>query len=90
MKDQLETIIADTLHSLIQEGVIPPEVSPRVQVTRTKDESHGDFASNVALALAKPCGKNPREMADLIVARLNNHPDIVQIDIAGPGFINFL
>ena len=57
MKEQLENLIAQTLASLKQQNILPAEVEPRIQVTRTKDESHGDFASNIAMMLAKPCGK---------------------------------
>ena len=89
MKEQLESLIAQTLESLKQQGILPAEVEPRVQVTRTKDENHGDFASNIAMMLAKPCGKNPREVAQLFVDSLPENTDIVKTDIAGPGFINF-
>lgn len=89
MKEQLESLIAQTLESLKQQGILPAEVEPRVQVTRTKDESHGDFASNIAMMLAKPCGKSPREVAQLFVDSLPENTDIVKTDIAGPGFINF-
>lgn len=89
MKEQLENLIAQTLTSLKQQGIVPAEVEPRIQVTRTKDESHGDFASNIAMMLAKPCGKNPREVAQLFVDSLPKNSDIVKTDIAGPGFINF-
>lgn len=89
MKEQLENLIAQALESLKQQGILPAEVEPRVQVTRTKDESHGDFASNIAMMLAKPCGKNPREVAQLFVDSLPENSDIVKTDIAGPGFINF-
>lgn len=89
MKEQLEQLIAQTLDSLKADGSIPAELSPSVQVTRTKDENHGDFASNIALMLAKPCGKPPRELAELFVSKLPDNSDIQKTEIAGPGFINF-
>ena len=89
MKEQLENLIAKTLDSLKQQGILPAEVKSHIQVTRTKDESHGDFTSNIAMILAKPCNKNPRKMAQLFVNNLPKNNDIVKTDIAGPGFINF-
>ncbi len=59
-----------------------------VQVTRTKDKAHGDFATNVALQLAKPARKKPRDVAEAIVARLPASGLVARTEIAGPGFIN--
>jgi arginyl-tRNA synthetase len=58
-------------------------------VERTRDASHGDFASNIAMRLAKPAGKNPRELAATIVEQIGDSDQIDRVDIAGPGFINF-
>ncbi len=58
-------------------------------VERTRDASHGDFASNVAMRLAKAARTNPRELAAAIVARIGASDDIEAVDVAGPGFINF-
>jgi arginyl-tRNA synthetase len=56
----------------------------------TRDPSHGDFATNLALVLAKPLGRKPREVAEALVASLALPPEFVdKIEIAGPGFINF-
>lgn len=55
---------------------------------RTRQKEHGDFATNVAMTLAKPAKRSPREIAELIVAALPDDPLIVNVDIAGPGFIN--
>lgn len=55
---------------------------------RTRQKEHGDFATNVAMTLAKPAGKNPRELAELIVAALPKDELITEVNIAGPGFIN--
>ncbi|HSC48557.1 MAG TPA: arginine--tRNA ligase, partial [Gammaproteobacteria bacterium] len=56
---------------------------------RTRDRTHGDFATNVALILAKSAGKKPRELAAAIVAALPASPLVERTEIAGPGFINF-
>jgi arginyl-tRNA synthetase len=65
------------------------ELSIESTVERTRDASHGDFASNIAMRLAKPAGKNPRELAATIVEQIGDSDQIDRIDIAGPGFINF-
>ncbi|MGA9852944.1 MAG: arginine--tRNA ligase [Gammaproteobacteria bacterium] len=56
---------------------------------RTRDRSHGDFATNVALALAKRAGKKPRDLAQTILAALPKSELVSKVEIAGPGFINF-
>ncbi|MBT8086837.1 MAG: arginine--tRNA ligase, partial [Gammaproteobacteria bacterium] len=58
-------------------------------IERTRDASHGDFASNVAMRLAKPARRNPREIAASIIAAIPEDPSVERIEIAGPGFINF-
>ena len=58
-------------------------------IERTRDSSHGDFASNVAMRLAKPARMNPREIATSIVAQLPSSDQVDRVDVAGPGFINF-
>ncbi|MCB1466374.1 MAG: arginine--tRNA ligase, partial [Rhizobiaceae bacterium] len=60
----------------------------RVTVEPPRDASHGDLATNAAMVLAKPCGQNPRALADRLVAELKNDPAIVSADVAGPGFVN--
>jgi len=63
---------------------IPLEVS----VERPKNREHGDYATNVALVLAKKAGIAPRALADLLVESLGNSADIAKVDVAGPGFLN--
>lgn len=58
-------------------------------VERTRDAGHGDFASNIAMRLAKPARKNPREIAATIIEALGDSAVIDKVEIAGPGFINF-
>lgn len=92
MKEQLEQSITDTVNTLKGKGLIPEDAQPKAMVTRTKDESHGDFACNIALSLAKPCGKAPRDVAQWFVDELDAikaDANIQSMDIAGPGFINF-
>ncbi|MDO5025477.1 MAG: arginine--tRNA ligase [Trueperella sp.] len=61
---------------------------PEIRVERPRSRAHGDWSSNVAMQLAKPAGKNPRELAQIIADRLVADPGISQVEIAGPGFIN--
>ncbi|MBT9370363.1 arginine--tRNA ligase [Rhizobium sp. CSW-27] len=60
----------------------------RVTVESPRDPSHGDVATNAAMVLAKPLGTNPRALADVIAARLKEDADVVEVTVAGPGFIN--
>jgi len=59
-----------------------------VTVERARDAQHGDFASNVAMRLAKPAGRNPRELAAAIIAALPANTLISRAEVAGAGFIN--
>ncbi|MFL6075156.1 MAG: arginine--tRNA ligase [Mycobacteriales bacterium] len=63
-------------------------VPESVAVQRPKAAEHGDYASNVALQLAKRAGRGPRELAELIAKRLTERPGIGHVDVAGPGFLN--
>lgn len=58
-------------------------------VERTRELSHGDFASNLAMMLARPLKQNPRALAQMIVEQIGEDPRIEKIEIAGPGFLNF-
>lgn len=89
MKEELTALLRDSLAQLVSDGVLPESVSPQVKIDRTKDKSHGDLATNLALTLAKPAGKNPRELAKLICAALPASELVAKTEIAGPGFINF-
>ncbi len=89
MKQQLADLIQQALDALIAQGAIPADITPNIQIDRTRDPSHGDLASNIALTLAKPAGKNPRELAALICDALPATGFIKSTEVAGPGFINF-
>jgi arginyl-tRNA synthetase len=80
------------LAGLVQEAVrhVFPEAGDIVvELDRPKNADHGDFATNVALQLAKRVGRKPREAAEAIVAALPRNDEVERADIAGPGFINF-
>lgn len=86
MKTHLQHLIAQALRQM--EG--PPAVDPQdIPLERTRERSHGDFASTIALALAKTLRCKPRELAERIVAALPGSAHLVKVEIAGPGFINF-
>jgi len=89
MKETLEVLLHEAVNSLQQNGVIDKELSPNIAVERTRDAQHGDFASNLALILAKTAKRNPRDLAQSIVDALPDSRLIQKVSIAGPGFINF-
>ncbi len=88
MKDQLLSLFEQAIAQLKTDKVVPVEHEVNVQFERTRQKDHGDFATNVAMTLAKPARRNPRELAELIVAALPQDSLITKVDIAGPGFIN--
>ena len=89
MKERLITLIDSALDSLIAEGSLPADAKRPAQIDRTKDKSHGDFATNIALMLAKPAGMKPRDLAEKLIAALPADNAVAKVEIAGPGFINF-
>lgn len=89
MKTHLQNLVAQALQPLQQEGWLPAGELPAIPLERTRDRTHGDFASTIALALAKTAHRKPRELAERIVAALPASHQIIKVEIAGPGFINF-
>ena len=74
---------------LIEQESLPKFDIPAIQIERTKDKAHGDFACNIAMMLARSVKKNPRQIASLLVENLVEADFITKVEIAGPGFINF-
>ena len=89
MKSQLQALLDKALQQLQQQQVIPTDWVNKSTLERTRDNSHGDWASNLAMVAAKAAGLKPRDLAQKIVDALPNNAVISKIDIAGPGFINF-
>ncbi len=89
MNTAIQHVLTTALTTLQQQGVIPADFNNTSGLTRTRDRKHGDFASNIAMLAAKPAGLKPRDLAEKIVAVLPHHSDILKVDIAGAGFINF-
>ena len=88
MKDQLQDLIKKCVQDLISKGILI-EMPPNVRLDHTKDNSHGDYATNIALMLSKQAKMNPVDLAKIIVDQLEESSFINKIEIAGPGFINF-
>jgi len=89
MKDTIRQLIQQALTHLVKEGVLPEGLTPAIQVENARDKTHGDFASNIAMMLAKPAGMKPRDLAEKIIQALPADPQISKAEIAGPGFLNF-
>ena len=87
--EELSKIIKESLESLIAAGKLEISQSPEIKIERPKNKEHGDYSCNIALVVAKPVGKNPRDIAQLFVDKLGANPSIKKIEIAGPGFLNF-
>jgi arginyl-tRNA synthetase len=88
MKDQLQDLLKKCIQDLINEGLIN-EMPSKIRLDHTKDKSHGDYATNIALMLAKQAKTSPLELAKIIVNQLEDASFIKKTEIAGPGFINF-
>jgi len=89
VKARLERQLAAALETLKADGVVPVDVAPVITVTRSKEPAHGDFTTNLAMQLAKPAKRLPRDIAQAIIKALPPSDDVCDVSIAGPGFINF-
>ena len=89
MQEHIQSLISQALDSLVADKTLTEADASRITIERTRDPAHGDFATNIALALAKQAGVNPRQLATAIIAAIPEDRDIDAIEIAGPGFINF-
>lgn len=89
----LAAAILESVKAAIAKGELPAELSSNtaldeITLERPKNRDHGDYATSIALALAKSAGKPPRQIAEIIAGSLKSNEIIERIDIAGPGFIN--
>jgi len=83
-----EVVAAEVL-ALVKAGALPEGLDlSRIAVEPPRDPSHGDLSTNAAMVLAKPAGKNPRELAQQLADRLRAHADVTSAEVAGPGFLN--
>lgn len=88
MKEQITSLFEAVLDQLMARGQLTEDARRPVHVEATRDPTHGDFATNVALLHAKALGLAPRQLAEQLVSQLPTHPQIAGVEIAGPGFIN--
>ena len=89
MKNHILSLLKSSLDKLAKTYPIDEKIINNIKIERTKDKSHGDFATNVAMLLCKSLSKNPREVATLIIENLDKSQIVEKTEIAGPGFINF-
>ncbi|NBP72744.1 MAG: arginine--tRNA ligase, partial [Alphaproteobacteria bacterium] len=81
--------IEEIVGGLTADGTMPADLAlNRISVEPPRDPSHGDISTNVAMVLAKPAGRKPRDLAGMIAGRLSESDGVDSVDIAGPGFIN--
>ncbi len=88
MKDQLQDLLNKCIQELISKGTLN-EMPSKIRIDHTKDNSHGDYATNIALMLSKQAKMSPVELAKIIIDQFEQKSFIKKIEIAGPGFINF-
>lgn len=88
MKDQLQDLLYKCIQELISKGTLN-EMPSKIRIDHTKDNSHGDYATNIALMLSKQAKMSPVELAKIIIDQFEQKSFIKKIEIAGPGFINF-
>ena len=88
LADQLALDIQAVIAASFSRGEISGEIPAVITLERPKNRDHGDYATSIALQLAKAAGKNPREIATILQAAIASIAGVVKVDIAGPGFIN--
>ncbi len=89
MKHHLQQLLTTALTNLRAAGTLECDLPGSIVIERARDKNHGDFASNVALLLAKAARRKPRELAEQVAAALPASAQVAKVEIAGPGFINF-
>ncbi len=88
LKHQIVNLLESALKNL-PDGLLSAAAIPAIELERTRDAAHGDFACNIAMRLSKAAKRNPRELAQQIVSAIPANNLLSKVDIAGPGFINF-
>src|SRR6266576_3754508 len=85
---ELTAVVRGAVVACVDAGDIAVTVPEQVTVERPRQREHGDYATNVAMQIAKEAGRPPRDVAELVAARLRQSPGIAKVDVAGPGFLN--
>ena len=86
--EQLAEAVRDVVSALESEGSIAGPVPDEIVIERPRQKEHGDYATPIALTLAKSAGRPPRELAELVARRLAGAPGVASAEVAGPGFVN--
>lgn len=89
MKNHIQSLLDRCICALKQEYSLDDNILKNIKIDRTKDKNHGDFATNIAMILAKSMRKKPLEIAQIIIDKIESSDKIAKIEIAPPGFINF-
>ena len=89
MKDHIQELLHQSLLYLQRDGVLPEEAEIAPQLEHARSAEHGDYASNVAMVLAKQAGMNPGDLAKKIRDRMPESRQLEKVEPAGPGFLNF-
>src|SRR6056300_517767 len=89
MKHIVAELVSNALANLPELAEAAADLSIETTVERTRDATHGDFASNIAMRLAKPARKSPRDIAAAMISALEDSAVVDKVEVAGPGFINF-
>ena len=88
MRNEVCQLLRDALASLIRQGVLPASADIPIQLERARKAGYGDYASNLAMVLAKRAGLKPRDLAEQLCANFPASSLVVRSEVAGPGFIN--
>ena len=88
LADQLAADIQAAVAEAFSKGLIEGSAPESITLERPKNRDHGDYATSIALQLAKAAGKNPREIAAILQSAIASIAGVTKVDIAGPGFIN--
>ena len=86
--DDLSDAVLAAVRAAVDSGDLTMPVPESVRIERPKVKEHGDYATSIALQLAKPAGRPPREVAEAIARQLSEAPGVARVDVAGPGFLN--
>jgi arginyl-tRNA synthetase len=84
----LSAAVLAAVRAAVDSGDLTVPVPESVRIERPKVKEHGDYATSIALQLAKPAGRPPREVAEAIARQLSEAPGVARVDVAGPGFLN--
>ena len=90
IKEQIEDIIKTAISQAITDGQLPEIEVPQIMTEKPREEAFGDFSTNIAMQMAKQAKKAPKQIAQIIIDRINtDNTFVIRVEIAGPGFINF-